>query len=261
MLSPEFRRSLARGEASRLWKRYGLTEPSQLVLEDLAMAMNVLVLEGPLDSADARLLRRGSRGLIRIKQDITSSGRKRFAVAHELGHWLLHAAVTQLLACTSEDLRSTNYAGSELEVEANWFAAELLMPESLVAPRLRGQCPTPDVIEALALEFNVSLTAAAVRFVELSTDYCALIVCKDGRVKWWRASARFEGGLWIAAGGIASASTLAGRHFAGHVEQVRVAPVGMRDWAERRPEYAEEAMEAFIPLGKTGTSLSLLWLI
>lgn len=68
------------------------------------MALGVLILEGPLDSADARLIRRGAHGLIRVKQDIPESGRKRFAIAHELGHWLLHRNLSQVLACTSEDM-------------------------------------------------------------------------------------------------------------------------------------------------------------
>src|SRR5262245_59118721 len=112
--------------AAKLWARYGFATPDDLVLEDLAFALGVVVLEGRLDSADARLIRRGQKGLIRVKEDIPEPGRKRFAVAHEIGHWELHQAVSQVLSCTSEDMVA-QYKASPPEIEANYFAAELLM--------------------------------------------------------------------------------------------------------------------------------------
>src|SRR5437867_11498223 len=93
---------IAHAEAAGVWRLYGLRSPAELVLEDLALAMGVLVLDGPLDSADARLIRRGKKGIIRVKDTIPETGRRRFAIAHELGHWLLHTKVSQVLACTSE---------------------------------------------------------------------------------------------------------------------------------------------------------------
>ena len=115
------------GKAHDVWKLYGFTSPKELVLEDLAFAMGVLVMEGRLDGAEARLLRKGSRGIMRVKADIPEPGHKRFAIAHELGHWLLHGSVSQVLACTSEDMVA-QYKGSEPEIEANYFASALLMP-------------------------------------------------------------------------------------------------------------------------------------
>jgi hypothetical protein len=41
-----------------------------------------------------------------------------FAVAHDLGHWLLHKNVSQVLACTSEDMVA-KYKASPPEIEAN----------------------------------------------------------------------------------------------------------------------------------------------
>ncbi|MBY0261422.1 MAG: hypothetical protein K2Q20_03720, partial [Phycisphaerales bacterium] len=70
MSNPDLRRAFAVGEAKRVWKLYGFQTPADLVLEDLAMAMGVVVLEAKLDSADARLVRKGNRGIIRLKQDI-----------------------------------------------------------------------------------------------------------------------------------------------------------------------------------------------
>src|SRR4051812_13642102 len=106
MPSPEVRRAFSIGDARRIWKRYGFREPRDLVLEDLAFALGVVVLEEPLESADARLIRGTKSGIIRVNSNIPWEGRKRFAIGHELGHWHLHANVSQLLACTSEDMRA-----------------------------------------------------------------------------------------------------------------------------------------------------------
>lgn len=80
MLEPKPSRVLAVGAAIKLWKLYCFPSARELVLEDLALALGVLVVEGPLDTADARLVRSGSRGLIRVKEDIPERGRKRFAL-------------------------------------------------------------------------------------------------------------------------------------------------------------------------------------
>lgn len=48
--------------------------------------------------------------------------RKRLTLAHELGHIVLH----------------TNYAGDDMEDQANAFAAEFLMPADIIKPQLRN---------------------------------------------------------------------------------------------------------------------------
>lgn len=158
---------LAGGRAAQFWTRYGITAPDELVLEDLAFALGVAVLEGRLDSADARLIRAGNKGLIRVKADIPEQGRKRFALAHEIGHWVLHEKVSQVLSCISEDMVA-RYKSSAPEAEANAFAAELLMPERHYRGKAAGGDPGPALLKALAGYFKTTLTATAVRFVEVS---------------------------------------------------------------------------------------------
>lgn len=66
------------------------------------------------------------------------AGRRRFTVAHELGHWVCQVVEGQAapVYCRAVDLsEATDRA---LEREANVFAAELLMPEPLVRQRFAG---------------------------------------------------------------------------------------------------------------------------
>lgn len=257
-MSPDVRRAFAAGDASKLWRQYGFRSPKDLVLEDLAWALGVAVIEGPLDSADARLVRTATKGLIRVNWDIRQRGRKRFAIAHELGHWRLHAAISQLLACTKEDMIA-RYKESEPEAEANWFAAELLMPDSLFLPAIAGNTPNADVINGLANNFDVTRTAAGVRFVELCKEHCIFVLCERGKIKWWRCSKDLDGAIWIEPGAALSPRTLAGQYFEGKIPAVETQAVGLCEWASRYPEYAEDAFEAIIPLGATGAVITMIW--
>jgi hypothetical protein len=61
-----------------------------------------------------------------------SPGRRRFTVAHELGHWVCQCLEgrTAPVYCRAEDVDAST--DRTLEREANVFAAELLMPEQAV---------------------------------------------------------------------------------------------------------------------------------
>ena len=102
-----------------------------------------------------------------------STGRRRFTVAHELGHWHLHRDRGDSHYCRPEDIGGSQddlYALKRIESEANRFAAALLMPEAAVreqAARLRLSIP------ALARRFGVSAPAMQVRLevLDLLPDY------------------------------------------------------------------------------------------
>ena len=222
--------------------------------------MGVLVIEARLDKADARLIRKGPRGLIRVKQDIPEPGRKRFAIAHELGHWTLHREESQINACTDHNMVA-KYRASAPEVEANYFAAELLMPEDLFAPCIRNRRPSFTLISSLATDFRTSLTATAIRYAEVSDDYCAVVVSEGDKIRWWRGSTRFEERFWIEAGSPLAPESVAGSLF--HGEPAPVGPEAVRSeaWLECKGDYEHETLlEEVFPLEAYGQILSLLYL-
>lgn len=79
--------------------------------------------------------------------------RRRFTVAHELGHLMMHDLVTQL--------RDTRHQRPDIqEVQANSFAAQLLMPRSIINRYVMAGITD---VEQLAKRFRVSPAAMSIR--------------------------------------------------------------------------------------------------
>lgn len=82
-----------------------------------------------------------------------SPERKKFTLAHELGHHFLHEGIKLRLDNLDYSLNDKDTAE---ESEANYFAAALLMPKELVIKLLERR----KSIEEIAKYFQVSLSAA-----------------------------------------------------------------------------------------------------
>ncbi len=92
--------------------------------------------------------------------------RQRFTIAHEIGHYRLHASENLHYDKDEVDsvyFRSNDVSNSE-EIEANQFAAEILIPEALV-----DKCIAYGItaIDKLATRFNVSESAMRYRLINL----------------------------------------------------------------------------------------------
>jgi IrrE N-terminal-like domain len=107
--------------------------------------------------------------------------RRRFTVAHEIGHHLLHSDGAAVL-CRPVDVEAAAEDARALERQANRFAAELLMPEDLVRAEADGDGPDPI---ALAARFGVSDIAMGFRLVNLGY-LTALPVGLQAELERWR---------------------------------------------------------------------------
>jgi len=253
-----FNNDLPAAEATRLWQQFGLDDTNELAFENLAMTLGVLVFDGPLNSADAWLLRKGNKGLMRVSDSIREPGRRRFAIAHELGHWKLHQSVTQLVSCTTEDMVA-RYQGSSPEVEANVFAAELLMPLHLFRPAIE-EPPTAKLINCLADRFETSRTSTAFRITELTQRSFLIVLSKSGHVKWWQASEALQNKIWIRQNKPVPSSSVAAQCFNGQESPTTPQEVPLNDWLTRNNTNAESIFEDVIPMPEYDQVLSLLWL-
>ena len=243
----------AREAARSVLKALHVTRPDQIVIEDLAMARGVFVREGPLEGAEARLLRKAGRGLIRVREDLPETGRKRFAAAHELGHWELHPAVSQWALCTAEDIET--YKASAPELEANAFAGELLMPTVMIRPRCEEATPSLDLVRGLAEEFATTLTATVLRFVEECRETCVAVFSSERKVLWSRP--REGTRLWVAPDQDIDRRSDAWAPSA----SAKMQRVATNAWFPEWREPGREVYEQVIPLGRYGVVLTLLWVI
>jgi Zn-dependent peptidase ImmA (M78 family) len=176
----------AQSRAIKLLQHLGINEPWKVSIEDVAMVVGVLVTYGPLKGAEARLVRDGERGIIRVRAGIRERGRQRMGVAHELGHWEQHRDKSQVAVCVHGDIHG--YSESPEELEATAFAAELLMPKKVVRERYGKAAVTLDLVSTAAGEMETTLTATAVRLVDMSKDAYMVVFSENGTARWWRAS-------------------------------------------------------------------------
>lgn len=93
----------------------------------------------------------------------TSVVRDNFTIAHELGHYFLH--LKDRVAGTCETVSCNRGESDRLEWEANWFAAELLMPKAEFGKKAQEFKFNHD---ELADYFGVSSAAARVRLKSLN---------------------------------------------------------------------------------------------
>lgn len=124
------------------------------------------------DSVSGMLILDGNRGAIGVNRS-HHPNRQRFTIAHELGHYLLHAEVARVFIDGSGVFyrNPTSAEGTERqEIEANSFAAELLMPEAVLRERV-GNHPVDGhddvLIRKIADEFCVSSQALTIRLTRI----------------------------------------------------------------------------------------------
>ncbi|GAA2571900.1 ImmA/IrrE family metallo-endopeptidase [Pseudonocardia hydrocarbonoxydans] len=119
-------------------------------------------------------MRDGSRRIIGVN-NLEAPRRQRFTIAHELGHLDLHAerelTVDQSVRIYKRDEVSSMATNLE-EIEANAFAAALLMPKDFIEEAMNGSLPATiggrdQLISALARQFDVSIQAMGYRLVNL----------------------------------------------------------------------------------------------
>lgn len=168
---------MTRGKAAKaakeLLQKYGISKPP-VDIERLAKREGLRVVEERLESEISGMLyREGERATILINKD-DAPVRKRFSIAHELGHFFLHTSSSVFVDRRVRFRDSSSSQGTiPEEIEANSFAADLLMPQSWVLRevsrlRLRRFPPTDEqLIEQLADLFQVSKQAIEYRLANL----------------------------------------------------------------------------------------------
>ena len=148
---------------------------SPIPVERMARLRGAQVRYAPLDGDLSGMpFCEGDRAIIGVNA-LHPKSRQRFTIAHELGHLELHEPtptgihVDHRFLVRRRDERSSQAVDRE-EIEANGFAAELLMPASMLEGDLAGfevDYEDEELTRWLADRYKVSLQAMAIRLTTL----------------------------------------------------------------------------------------------
>jgi len=115
--------------------------------------------------------------------------RARFTFAHELGHYFIDEHRNALQSGEAPAHSSfTNFASeNEVEREADYFAACLLLPKARFKADCFGRKFNFNLVDELATKYQTSITSTLLRFVVLDIRPLLVVCSQNGMVKWkWR---------------------------------------------------------------------------
>ena len=105
-----------------LTTRYGTADPFSL-----AEKLNIIVFNVPLGELQGFYMYLKKHRTIFLNSDIEDTDIRRVVLAHEIGHAVLHTKINSYFMRKSTFLNTSKY-----EIQANRFAAELLIPDELI---------------------------------------------------------------------------------------------------------------------------------
>ena len=172
------RRRAIQKACNKLLQKHSVTSPPVCV-EEIARkeGIRIFVDEDLDEDISGFLYRHRDTGPLIILNKDQSETRRRFTIAHELGHFVLHddnsTTVSPFLG-SDNNVRFRSHLTSQGidtdEIEANQFAAQLLMPVDLIEQwilEVPENANDDEMIKFLADKFKVSPAAMKYRLVNL----------------------------------------------------------------------------------------------
>lgn len=168
----------------------GLTHP--IPIEEIASALDIIEIrdfDTPGFEGGLLMAPHSARGSIMVNK-AARKGRRRFTIGHELGHFLIpmHKPVKgDTFLCSREDMSlwssTEQNIYKNMEVEANRFAALLLMPPPLLRPYIaKTGDPSINVILSLHEDFGVSKDAAARAYSQFQGESIIVAIVHEGKL-------------------------------------------------------------------------------
>lgn len=161
-------------EAQGILASHGVVEPP-VDVEALAESLGLEVVRQPYDGNLSGMLQRRDGGAVIGVNSLHAEVRQRFTIAHEVGHFVLHRGETFIDEVRVDYRDDRARAGTHSqEIEANAFAAELLMEAEMVQNAVSDllqeglDASKPDFVLRLADQFRVSGEAMSHRLTNLA---------------------------------------------------------------------------------------------
>jgi Zn-dependent peptidase ImmA (M78 family) len=176
--------------AEQALQALGITEPEEIDIEVVARSLGAKVKYRHLQSCEARIVGQADRAIITVDSRATSR-RKRFSVAHELGHWHRHRGLC--LLCRTQDIgrpvsdgRRERLAGNP-ELQADAYASDLLLPGYIFRPLIAEvHRLTLPAVKTLADRFETSMTATTIRALGTNRFPSMLVCHSQAGMRWFR---------------------------------------------------------------------------
>jgi Zn-dependent peptidase ImmA (M78 family) len=178
----------AKVRAREILDKYCIKDPSDFDIRAIANAENLMIKEEDTKGHIGRIYIEGDAGIITIDRKIKEEGRKKFTIAHEVGHFSLEKEREYF--CSKADIMNF-WQHKNHEQESNIFAAELLMPEEWIKQFVKWKGEALETLEEAAVMFGTTLSSMSLRYAECGKFPIAVIFSQDGRVKWSKISEDF----------------------------------------------------------------------
>lgn len=176
----------AEQRARDLLREFGIDSPP-VPVDEIVERLGAAISREPFRGGISGMLYRSEGRAVVGVNSAEPPTRQRFTIAHEIGHLLLHEGrpliVDRHVRVDRRDSSSSTGTKRE-EVEANAFAAELLMPEEMVRRHAEelvrddGSLPADRLVNRLAREFDVSGQAMEIRLGALG--YLSPLIVASG---------------------------------------------------------------------------------
>jgi len=210
------------------------------------------------------LLRHGDVFGILYATHIPNEGYQRFSVGHELGHYFLDGHIDHVLPDNGVHASHAGFMSADpYELEADNFAAGLLMPSTMVRRALGRHASGLAAVESVAGLCRTSLTATAIRYAELSQDAVAVVISTGRTIDYCCLSDLMKSLpqlSWLKKGtpvpqGTATAKFNTNSERIANADHTE-ADIDIMDWLGGRKSVS--ATEEVIGLGRYGKTLTVL---
>lgn len=166
----------------KLLKELGITIPEEIDIEAIAEYCQATVIPQRLHGSAARIIGIGDRAFIAVDSQ-SPRARQRFSAAHELGHWMCDRGKLSTFVCSEKNFLN-DWEFDNPERRANRYATDLLLPQFMFEPLAKNREITFQTVKDLCSRFQTSLTATAIRLVELGS-FPAILVYNNRQRRIW----------------------------------------------------------------------------
>lgn len=161
----------------------------------IAENSNIVVQEKPPEEKGASgwLVRSGNNFGILYATHIKNEGFQRFSISHELGHYFIEGHPEHVFRGGDIHASQAGFCSKdEIEKQADYFAASLLMPMGLFKKATNSFSDGLTAVKGLQTLCKASLEATAIRYVESTSEAIGVVISKGKLVQYSSFSDEFK---------------------------------------------------------------------